>query len=380
MRESVMRSSPLPSLSLTTRIFIKALIVVALANVVALAVNFNPIAALTRFNLWWLTGHGRNRLAYPSDFQNGQLPVETLLSSHAIAYTPKAENEYRVAVLGESGIAGWGLRDQDTFVGQLNSRHLTLDSRQVVAYNLAYPSPNVARDTLILDAALAYHPDLVIWFITPAALDDSPDALGTNTVFFELNRQRLQRITYDNQLQNWYNARLNPLPIWQSWIAVHNQDTLPVWFNTLLYPFTEPDYSFTERRIGSEPIPAKARYTAGRKGFDPMPNETWRFLDIARTLTENAHAKLLLINEPMLIGKGQNSDVNYNLQYQRQFYDTYRQKITDYAAQQGFLFADLWDVIPAESFTDTPLHADAAGYAKLVDKITSELLKLGDTG
>src|SRR5215471_20453916 len=132
-----MRSSPFPSLPVTLRIFAKAVILAIVFNVVCVAVQVNVIGAVTRFNTWWLVGHGRARLAYPSDFQDGQLPVEALIGAHSLAYAPKAADEYRVLVLGESGIAGWGLADPDTFTAQLTARNLTIGGKRLVAYNLA---------------------------------------------------------------------------------------------------------------------------------------------------------------------------------------------------------------------------------------------------
>src|SRR4051812_598462 len=169
-----MRGSPLPTLATTLRIFGKAVALLIVLNFVFLAAHIDPVAIITRLNSWWIVGHGRARLAYPSDFQNGQLPVDALVGAHALAYTPKANDEYRVVVLGESGIAGWGLEDRDMFTAQLTARNVHIDGKHLVAYNLAYPSPSVARDILILDAALRYQPDLVIWFVTPAAFDDAP--------------------------------------------------------------------------------------------------------------------------------------------------------------------------------------------------------------
>ncbi len=371
-----MRSSPFPSLTVMVRVFVKAIVLLLILNFVCLALNFSPVDALIRFNSWWLVGHGRARLVYPSDFQNGQLPVDALVGAHALAYTPKSADEFRVVVLGESGIAGWGLRDEETFTAQLTARGVKIGNRHVVAYNLAYPSPNVARDVLILDEAMKYQPDLVLWFLTPAALDNAPSAIGTNAVLFDLNRTRLQHLTDDFGLQDWFAARMSVEPAWWPWLAIRDQDTLPVWLNTLLYPFTAPDLGLTRRRMGSEPIPATARYTLGREGFDPMPNQTWQFLDMGRRLAEQGGAHLLLVNEPMLIGSGANSERNYNVEYERAFYDDYHKKLIEFVTGKGFLFADLWNVMPAAAFTDTPLHATAAGYAVLVDKIVPELLKV----
>ena len=366
-----MRGSPFPSLKVTLRVLAKALVLLLILNFACIAAGFNPIATLLKVNTWGLVGHGRARLAYPSDFQNGQLPAESLVAAHSLAYTPKADDEFRVVVLGESGIAGWGLHDNDTFTAQLTARSLKIGGKRIVAYNLAYPSPSAPRDVLILDAALHYQPDLVIWFLTPAALDDAPAAIGTNSTLFELNRARLQSITTRFGLQNWFTTHLDPEPDWHSWFAIQNQDALPVWLNSLLYPFQTPSLGITDRHMGSEPIPAIARYTVGREGFTVIPNDTWRFLDVGKTLAQEAGARLLVINEPMLIGHGENIDVNYNVEYERAFYDNIRQKLTDYALAHGFWFGDLWDAIPAAAFTDTPLHADASGYAVLVDRVAA---------
>src|SRR5260370_1261610 len=130
--QTTLRRSPLPSLWALLRVFAKAILLVAVINWLCLAANFDPIASLTRFNTWWITGHGRARLVYPSDFQQGQLPVDALIRAHALAYTPKAINEFRVLILGESGIAGWGLRDAETFSAQLTARRLTVIGKHLL--------------------------------------------------------------------------------------------------------------------------------------------------------------------------------------------------------------------------------------------------------
>src|SRR5574341_1698283 len=188
-----MKQSPFPDLKAFIRVFVKALFIVALINGILLWAHINPVRALVNLNTWDLLGRSRARLAYPSDFQNGQLPLESLLGAHAISDTKNAE-EYRVVLLGESGIAGWGLPDEDTLAAQLTETNIRIQGKRLAAYNLAYPQPSAARDLLALDAALDYQPDLIIWFVTPAALDDSTEIIGPNRVFFDLNRARLEEI------------------------------------------------------------------------------------------------------------------------------------------------------------------------------------------
>jgi hypothetical protein len=353
------------------RVLGKALVIVLLANLVVLWSGVNPTRALITLNTWDMLGRGRARLAYPSDFQNGQLPLEALLAAHAISAGPKPADEYRVVLLGESGIAGWGVSDEGTLAGQLTARGVRVDDRRLVAYNLAYPQPGVARDVLILDAALDYDPDLVIWFVTPASVDDSGEVIGANRVFFGLNRARLDRLVqdYPELLRSWQDAHAPdlyaPEPVWQRWVGPRDQDLLPVWMNAQFYPFVPPDLAESDRRMGSEPVPEEARFTINSPGFHQMPNDTWTFLRAGCRIAQTEGVDLLLINEPMLIGSSGASDVNYNAQYQRALYDRYRDSLGVYAPSHGLWYADLWNTIPSARYTDTPLHADAEGYAIL---------------
>ncbi len=366
-----MKLSPFPDLTAFLRVLAKALAIVFVANFLLLWSGFNPVRAVIMLNTWDIVGHGRARLVYPSDFANGQLPLEALFATHAISVRPKPVDEYRVVLLGESGIAGWGLPDEDTLAEQLTARSIRFDGKRLIAYNLAYPQPSVARDVLILDAALGYDPNLVIWFVTPAALNNAEEVIGANRVFFDLNHLRLERLIaeYPTLLHAWYEGHraglFTPQPSWQRLIALRDQDLLPIWANALFYPFIPPDLAQSDRRLGGEPVPAEARYTNDSPGFERMPNETWNFLRVGCLRAQVEGVTLLLVNEPMLIGIGGHSDVNYNAHYQRALYDRYREALNVFAVHHDLWYVDLWNIIPAARYTDTPLHADAEGYAIL---------------
>jgi hypothetical protein len=369
-----MRSAPFPSLRVMARVFAKAVALLLVANFLCVAAGIDPLASLITLNTWGLVGHGRPRLYYASDSQNGQLPVEALLAAHAIAYTPKAADEFRVVVLGDSGVLGWGLVDAETFTAQLTARQVRIGGKRVVAYNLAYPVPSAGRDVLLLDAALRYQPDLVIWFVTAMSLRNPLDP-DEGSAFLDINRERLERLTNSFGLQEWFNARMLPEPAWYSWIAIHNADVVPVWLNSLAYPFLTPAWGQTGRRLGSEAIPAKAQFVSGQTAFNPMPNVTWQFLTAGQTLADRAGARLLLVNEPILVGSGPNSDINYNLLYERALYDQYREALSTYASRYNLWYIDLWNAVPAANFTDTAFHTDAAGWSSVADRIISALQK-----
>lgn len=381
----MLKESPFPRLAVFARVLLKALAILLVLNVALLAAGVRPARSLVTLNTWDLLGRGRARLAYPSDFQNGQLPLEALLAAHEISQGPKPPGEYRVVLIGESGIAGWGVEDDDTLAAQLTALGVEVEGRRVVAYNLAYPQPGAPRDVLILDAALAHDPDLVVWFMTPAALNDSLEVVGANRVFFNLNRERLERLAaaYPALLGGWYAEHApalldEPDPL-ARYIAIQEQDLLPVWLNALLYPFETPDLARSDRRIGSEPVPEEARYTLGSPGFEPMPNDTWGFLRAGCLQARGAGADLLLVNEPMLVGSGPHADENYNANYGRDLYDRYREVLRAYAAEHGIWYSDLWNIIPAERFTDTPLHMDAEGFSMLADALRGVIVE-GSSG
>ncbi len=89
---------------------------------------------------------------------------------------------------------------------------------------------------------------------------------------------------------------------------------------------------------------------------------------------------LLLVNEPMFISTGQNSDLRYNFFYPRWAYDAYRDLLNAEAAVQGWPFVDLWDALPAEEFTDSPVHYTPEGAGMLADLLAPEIMRLAGGG
>jgi hypothetical protein len=74
---------------------------------------------------------------------------------------------------------------------------------------------------------------------------------------------------------------------------------------------------------------------------------------------------LVLVNEPMFVSDGQNSDLRYNSFYPRWAYDAYRDLLAAEAAENGWDYLDLWDSIPPEAFSDTPVHLTPDGVKML---------------
>jgi hypothetical protein len=371
-----MRTAPFTSLAVLGRVFAKAIALLTGLNLVLLAIGIDPTVSLTTLNTWGLAGRqGAPRLLRPGQYVSGQLPLEGLLAAHEIAYRPKAADEFRVIVLGDSAQYGATINPDETLTGQLTARRLTVNGKRLVAYNLAFPGPCVQRDVLILDAVVRYQPDLVIWFVTATGLTSAKNGLHpAHLTFFRLNQARLDRIvqTYG---QEWFYSQIVPKPAWYPLLAFHDQDALLAWLQSLMMPFV--DYTLLRgpfpdsQRIMTKPIPEKASIGEGFLGLDVMPNEAWQFLLIGKTIAENAGAALLLVNEPMLEGGGPHSDVNYNEVYARGIYDKYRTALGGFASDHRVWYADLWNLIPPEHFNDTAFHADAYGWALVANRLTA---------
>ena len=91
----------------------------------------------------------------------------------------------------------------------------------------------------------------------------------------------------------------------------------------------------------------------------------WDVLDAGMSITP----KMILVNEPMLVSDGLNSDIRYNFFYPRWAYDEYRQLLTEHAASQNWSYLDLWDLVPASEFTNSAIHLTPAGERLLADQI-----------
>ncbi len=85
---------------------------------------------------------------------------------------------------------------------------------------------------------------------------------------------------------------------------------------------------------------------------------------------------LLLVNEPIFISDGENSDLRYNLWYPRWAYDAYRDALHNAAADHGWTLVDLWDFVDPSAFTDSPVHINAPAAQDVADYLSSEIIRL----
>lgn len=370
-------TAPVADWPMIGRVALKAAVLFVLLN--ALFATARPLETLGRPSLYNVVYPGRARLPYgeiPAEDYNLTLNnIPAMFASHALDRPPAAD-EYRVLLVGDSATWGWFLANEDTLAGRLNALDLAADDgRRVVVYNLGYPVMSLTKDLMLLDESLARSgADLVLWPVTLQS--------------FARGRQLEHPLLHENagrvrDLTGRYGLALDPAGP-RLTDRGFLQETLVARRRDLADLLRLQAYGLAWAATGhDQAIPADIPLRAN----DLEADESWLDIDSERPLTEDDLAfdalravmaragdtPVILVNEPMFVAGGENSDVRYNAFYPRWAYDQYRVLLAEAAAAEGWTYLDLWDAIPPEEFTDTPVHLTPAGMQQFAELLVGVL-------
>jgi hypothetical protein len=327
----------------------------------------------------WLVP-GRARLPYGADSRAYNLSLNNLpamFATHEITQ-PKAADEFRVLFIGDSSVWGILLRPEETLSGIINDMALQTENRYTIrAYNLGHPVLALSKDLLILDHAIRYEPDMIVWlttlrsfprdkqFFPPLAQQNSPSIRQIFAAYdldYDLSDARLYTPTF---IEQSIIGQRRPLA---DWLRIQFYGIM--WAATGIDQLYPDDYtprtSHFEADLSWEEIPEPRALTDADLAFD--------IIDAAHRLVGDV--PLLLVNEPIFISDGENSDLRYNLWYPRWAFDQYRALFQAAADTQGWRYLDLWDIIPPGEFTDSPVHLTPTGSQQLAQIISDEIRAL----
>jgi len=339
---------------------------------------FNPVPWLGSLSLYNHLFPGRVRLPYgdkPSLAYNLSLfQLDAMFASHELSAGPKPDDEFRVILIGDSSTWGYYLQPDQTLAANLNAAGIKLaDGRSLRAYNLGYPVMSLMKDLLILSHAKQYQPDLIVWLMT---LESFPYDKQLYPPLLQHNPEPVR------SLIQTYQLHLNPADpgfvepgFWGETLIGQRRtlaDLVRLQFYGAMWAATGIDQDIPATyTLRMEDLPAD-------QGFHNLVPPHLKPSDLAFDILQaGIHATgqtpVLLVNEPMFISQGENSDIRYNFYYPRWAYDDYREMLADQSQNHGWHYLDLWNAIDGNEFTNSAVHLSPAGSARLASLIIAEI-------
>ncbi len=318
---------------------------------------------------------GRPRLPFgenPSEAYNFSLfNLDAMFVSHEIADGTKPADEFRILVIGDSSVWGTLLKPAETLSAQLNASAPTYCGKPARFYNLGYPTISITKDLMLLDYAARYQPDQIIWL---TSLEAFPLEKQLDTPLVANNAERIDALieTYDLPLDPRDPALVRP-DFWDRTLIGQRRnlaDLIRLQLYGVQWAATGID------QIYPPYPPAQTDFADGddkfhnlRPPFDPSALA----YEVLAAGMNNGPAPILLINEPILISEGINSDIRYNFFYPRLAYDAYRAQLASRAETEHWNYLDAWNILPPSEFTNSAIHLTPAGEAVLAQTILAAL-------
>jgi hypothetical protein len=359
-------------------VLIKATLLFIALNLVWAVVK--PLPALGKLSLYNLLFPGRPRFSFGDNPEKSYslsiLQVEALLASHEIDGQPADPDEFRVILVGDSSVWGYLQRPQETLTAAINrAQWTTPDGRMIRAYNFGYPTLAVAKDLLLLELAISYQPDMILWFVT---LESMPWQTQLDAPLLQYNPDRTRQLINRYQMPlDTDDDRFVDHGFWGDTIVSQRRE-LADWLRLQLYgvlwagtgiDHEIPD-TYNPRMEDLEDDPSFHGFLPGQLRSDDLAFDV-----LQAGITTAGEVPVVLINEPIFISGGENSDVRYNFYYPRWAYDQYREALSSLAQERGWELIDLWDVLPADFFTDSAIHYTPEGVEQVVELLGPVLLE-----
>ncbi len=323
---------------------------------------------------------GRERLPFGENsaeaYNLSLFDLDAMFASHVINGDKKQDNEFRVLLIGDSSVWGTLLKPEEALAGQLNSENISACGRNVRAYNFGYPTISLTKDVLLLSHAIKYQPDLIIWLTT---LEAFPAEKQIASPIVANNQETL------NSLQNRYGLEFDPHDSafvqknsWDKTIIGEQRalaDVIRLQIYGVMWAATGVDQIYP-----TDYTPAQTNLEADQKFHNAEP-PTLEINSLAINALETGariagNTPILIVNEPMLISSGKNSDIRYNFFYPRWAYDQYRDMMAELSQKNSWNYVDLWNLVPANEFTNSAIHLTPTGESQLAEKLAPVIKKV----
>ncbi len=354
-------------------VLIKALVLFLVLNLAAVWIEL-PLGRISAYNLLF---PGRARLPFGEDqaraYNLSLFNLDAMFASHQIA--AQIADDFRVVLIGDSSVWGTLLTPPQTLAGQLESSIAGACAHPARVYNLGYPTLSLTKDLLILDRALAYDPDLIIWLTT---LEAFPRSRQLESPIVANNPRAVRHLIarYRLSLDPQDPAFVEPSFFDRTLIGRRRAlaDLLRLQVFGIPWAATGIDQTYPDTYP-----PAQVDLQPDASFYDLTPptlDESRLALDVLTAGVNAAGAgRVVIVNEPMLVSRGANSDIRYNFFYPRWAYDQYRDLMQSLSARNGWRYLDLWDIVPPEEFTNSAIHLSPQGTRLLTERLSPVILE-----
>jgi len=229
---------------------------------------------------------------------------------------------------------------------------------------------------MILDRVLEYQPNLIIWLVT---LESFP---YEKQIFAPLVQQNPEFV---KPLIEQYSINIDPNSelfinetFWEKTIIGQRRqiaDVLRLQFYAPLWAATGIDqYIPDEYKLRAEDLDPIDDYY----GFAPptLSRNDLAFDVMSAGIEHADQIPVLIVNEPIFVSQGENSDIRYDFFYPRWAYDSYRQLLATETEDNGWAYIDLWQAVDNTEFTNSAIHLSPEGSAQLADQLIPKILEI----
>jgi len=353
-------------------VLLKGAILFVIVNL--LFAGWFPLEGLGKLSAYNAVFPGRERFPFGEKHEEAYnfslYNLDAMFASHVINGEAKPESEYRILVIGDSSVWGALLRPDETLAGQLNSEGMRICmGKTMKVFNLGYPTLSLTKDLMILNEAMRYEPDMVVWLVT---LESFPVVKQLSSPLAANNASRIQSLIQNHELNlDTEDPSLSMPSFWKRSIVGQRRslaDLVRLQLYGVLWAATGIDqvYPYPYQPAQRDLVDDKTFYDlkpplldADRLAFDVLDAG----MDVA------GDVPVLLVNEPILISEGLNSDVRYNFYYPRWAYDEYRSLLAERAEESDWLYVDLWDLVGEAEFTNSAIHVTPESSSQLAGRV-----------
>jgi hypothetical protein len=367
--------------SFIRNVLTKSLLLFILSNMLyALLQPVDQIANISAYNFFY---PGRPRLPFgerPDLSYNLTISnIDAMFASHIINASAKTDQDYRIVLIGDSSVWGYLLKPQDTLSDRINQLQVTLpNGRLVRAFNLGYPTISLTKDLLILQQAMLFEPDLIIWLVT---LEAFPRTRQLDSPILQQNPDRVIHLVRSLELQldipsTW---DVNPT-FWQRTIVGQRRELADIFrlqVFGVLWSATGIDQFYPEvYEPPADDLDDVIIYSEMQPPVLDLHLVAFDILEAGAKLAGDT--PLLIVNEPIFRSSGKNSAIRYNFFYPRWAYDQYREQMVRLSTGSDWHYLDAWDLVAPADFTNSAIHLNTKGTKQLALFIVEAVKALGE--